>query len=314
MHVASDLEIQEVMNRKIPILVLAFNRADYVVEVMKAIREYQPENLYLACDGPRDSKSGERELVDATRRAMLNAVDWNCRVQTLFQKNNLGCALAVTQAITWFFKHEEYGIIIEDDVLISQDFFKLCEVLLPKYSNQDVLMEISAQNHSQRSDIPDTYVYAQCYHCWGWATWRRAWERMDMSMSAAKNISIFYLFKRLGLFRGAMMYYYFKSAYRNIETFSSWATRWYLSILNYDGLVLCPGVNLAINIGMDSGTHYKQKDENPYAYLKIGTLSWPIKYNDTLKADRLQYHYDNRDFLRVRWIGLKKKLKRLSFT
>lgn len=295
---------------KLPVLVLAFNRADHVMEAMKSIREYKPQRLYLECDGPREERDGENEAVEVTRKTMLAAVDWPCEVKTLFRTKNLGCAHAVFDAISWFFEHEEYGIIIEDDVIVSQDFFRLCEELLPRYANEDRVMEISARNQSYRRDINNTYVYAQCYHCWGWATWRRAWAKMDMTMSATNKLSFSYLIKRLGFFRGIMMKYYFKSGQKRIKTFGSWATRWYLSILAHDGLVIVPGVNLAINIGMNEGSHYTNKDEDPYADLGIGKLQWPIEYNDTFMPDKRQKKMDDADFLRIRLIGLKKKLKK----
>lgn len=294
---------------KIPVLVLAFNRPDYVVKVIESIRLYQPEMLYLACDGPRAEKIGEAELVYATQKYMLEVVDWPCDAKTLFRKENLGCARAVFEAISWFFDHEEYGIIIEDDVIVGQDFFRFCEELLPRYANEDRIMEIAAQNHSMRKDIAHTYVYTQTSHCWGWATWRRAWKKMDMSMSATKTISISYMVSRLGLFRGMMWWRYFKYAHRHLETFNSWATRWYLSILSNDGLIICPGVNLSINIGTNGGTHYEEGYKDPYEDLQICCLEWPLTYNDTLKIDSTQKRYDNRDFLNLRLQGLKRKIK-----
>lgn len=293
---------------KIPVLVLAFNRADHVIEAMKAIREYQPERLYLECDGARPHKAGEKEAVEETRKAMLDAVDWPCEVKTLFRDENLGCANAVYGAISWFFKHEDYGIICEDDIILSPDFFRLCEDLLPRYKEEDKVMEISARNESFRTDISNTYVYSQCYHCWGWSTWRRAWDKMDMKMSAAPKLSIPYLVKRLGLFRGVMMKHYFVSAYHSLPNFNSWATRWYLSILANDGLVICPGVNLALNIGMDSGAHYESGDENPFEGLTLERLHWPIKYNDCFTPDETQKCYDSKGFAKMRYIGLKKKI------
>lgn len=302
---------EEIMD-KIPILVLAFNRADHVSRAMEAIRMYQPERLYLECDGARSHKSGEKEAVKATRKAMLDAIDWPCEVKTLFREENLGCAHAVNDAISWFFQHEEWGVIIEDDVIVGKDFFKLCEDLLPRYKNEERIMEISARNHSRRKDIDNSYVYAQCYHCWGWATWKRAWERMDMTMAAANQLSIPYLVKRLGWVRGLMMKYYFMSAYKKLDTFNSWATRWYLSILAHDGLVICPGVNLAVNIGMDGGAHYEKDDKDPYADLEVGEIAWPLVYNDTFIPDRVQKHYDNKDFLHVRILGGVRKYQGLS--
>lgn len=294
--------------KKLPVLVLAFNRADHVSESMKAIREYKPEKLYLECDGARVHKLGEKEAVEATRKAMLDAVDWPCEVKTLFREENLGCAHAVNDAITWFFEQEEYGVIVEDDIVLSQDFFKLCEDLLPRYKDEEKIMEISARNQSYRTEINNTYVYAQCYHCWGWATWRRAWMKMDMTMSATKRMTIPYLVKRLGWFRGIMMYHYFKSGYKNLTTFNSWATRWYMSILDNDGLVIVPGVNLALNIGMDGGAHYEKDDKDPYADLMLGRMEWPLVYNDDFKPDKLQKKADNKDFIRVRIGGGKKKI------
>lgn len=297
---------------KLPILVLAFNRADHVQEAMKAIREYQPKKLYLECDGPRAHKEGEKEAVKATQKSMLDAVDWPCEVKTLFREENLGCANAVNNAITWFFEQEEYGIICEDDIILSPDFFKLCEKLLPRYANEERIMQISARNTSGRKDANNTYVYAQCFHCWGWATWRRAWNKMDMSMSAVDRVTARYLVSHLGLFRGLMMRKLFRKGRANIESFSSWATRWYLSILDNDALVICPGVNLAINIGMDSGAHFDSSDaKRPSSSITLGHIDWPLVYNDSKTIDNKQKHFDSLFYFSNRLFGLKKRLRKL---
>lgn len=298
------------MNQKIPILVLAFNRADHVEQAMHAIREYKPERLYLECDGARPHKQGEKEAVDATRKTMLDMVDWRCEVKTLFREENLGCANAVNDAISWFFKHEEYGCIIEDDIVVSQDFFHLCEDLLIRYKDEPRVMQISARNTSSRTDIPNKYVYAECFHCWGWASWRRAWDKMDMSMSAVDRVSASYLIKHLGMFRGLMMKNVFVKGRKHLSTFSSWATRWYLSILDNKGLVICPGVNLAINIGMDGGTHFNEADKNrPSSKLGLGKVSWPLVYDDSFVIDKRQKEYDSDFYLQNRIYGLKKKIR-----
>ena len=296
---------------KIPVLVLAFNRADHVAEALKAIREYKPDKVYLECDGPRAHKQGEREAVEATRKAMLETVDWPCDVKTLFRDKNLGCAHAVNDAITWFFKHEEYGIICEDDMVLGLDFFKFCEELLPRYANNDRIMSISAQNLSHRKDINNTYVYSCRQSCWGWASWARAWKKMDMSMSVVPNLTYSFLVKKLGFFEGYMWKRNLTKAYKDIEHFNSWATRWFLSVLVNDGLVIVPGVNLGINIGYDGGVHYDKDDVNPYEKLKIGHLGWPLKHNDNLIIDQLQDKYDRKEYRRIKMIGLKKKINKI---
>lgn len=298
------------MTQKIPILVLAFNRPDHVEQSMKAVQKYQPDRLYLECDGPRNNKEGEREAVEATRKKMLEMVTWPCVVKTLFREDNLGCAKAVYGAISWFFENEEWGVIIEDDVIVGQDFFKLCEDLLLRYKDVEKIMEISAQNHYAQPNQSNTYVYTNDFHCWGWATWARAWKYMDMQMKKMSDFSLLRFIKIFDVFRGMMMFYSLNKMYKNIEKSTSWATRWYFSIIAKDGLCIQPGVNLAINIGMDGGTHYELGDVNPYAYLKIEKMDWPLIYNDNAELNPFRLRLANKDFKRIRLIGLKKKLRR----
>lgn len=296
------------MNTKLPVLILAYNRPDLVMQVLQVVQIYQPPRLYLACDGPRLHKQGDKERVNETRRIMESSVNWDCELHTLFREKNLGCAQGVYEAISWFFNHEEYGVIIEDDVVVSQDFFKLCEDLLPRYKNDMKIMQISSLNTSGRVDIPSSYVYSQVFHCWGWASWRSAWQKMDMQMTGITKTTIPYLVKRIGLFRGCMMYYYFKQLYAHLEQSTSWATRWYHSILCYDGLVICPGINLGINIGLTQGEHYKHSDAHrPEASLTLNKLNWPIIYDDSQNIDKRQKKYDTWFFIKTKWYGLLHK-------
>ena len=296
---------------KVPVLLLAFNRADHVKVAMNAIREYKPERLYLECDGPREYKIGEREAVELTRKTMLDAVDWPCDVKTLFREENLGCENAVYGAITWFFNHEEYGVVVEDDMVIGIDYFRLCEKLLPHYANEEKIMTIQAMNKSHRTDINNTYVYSWRGGCWGWASWRRAWKKMDMSMSALPALSYWKIIRRFGLIPGLDLMRNYWNGYKHLDTFSSWAYRWSLSIQANDGLSIVPGVNLAKNIGTDGGAHYDKNDIDPYKDLMIGHIEWPLKYNDTLVIEKKQNFCDIKEFYRLRMISLRKKINKI---
>lgn len=90
---------------KTPILLLIFNRPDTTEEVFAAIREANPERLYVASDGPRADPEGEAERCARARRIATD-VDWPCELQTLFRDENLGCRRAVTGAVTWFFEND----------------------------------------------------------------------------------------------------------------------------------------------------------------------------------------------------------------
>lgn len=295
---------------KVPVLVLAFKRPQNVTRALNAIRDYKPEKLYLECDGPRVNKKGEKEDVEATRKAMLDSVDWPCEVKTLFREENLGCANAVYDAISWFFDNEEYGVIVEEDMIIGVDFYRLCEELLPRYANEDRVMSIQSINWHKRTDITNSYVYSWRGGCNGWATWRRAWSKMDMSMSALPNLSKWKIIRKFGFFEGLSLLKSYWNGYKHLDTFSSWAYRWSLSIQANDGLSIVPGINLGKDIGCDEGTHYSQYDSDPFRDLVIGHLSWPLQYNDSFVVEKKQNKLDGRRFFRNLIPRIKKKVRK----
>lgn len=304
-------------NSKIPVLFLIFNRKDVAIEALKSIREYQPCRLYIAADGPRPSKAGEKEKCEETRSAVLDMIDWPCEVKTLFRDNNLGCAKAVSGAIDWFFKSEEFGVIVEDDIILSQDFYRFAAEMDERYRDNNRVMCINAQYFGPKEKFKTSYIFSTMGNCWGWATWRRAWKHMDLNMSLFPSTSFRQYTKAFGLFRATMLYlYYWRHDYRLISSggdISSWATRWNFNIFANNGLAIVPTKNLTINVGMNEGAHYSATDDDLYSHLKLEYLPTTIAHPDKVEADRNIRDIESSDFFRIRWEGLIKKFKNLQF-
>lgn len=299
--------------KKIPVLLLVFNRKDNAMQMFEAVRIYQPEYLYIAADGPRPHKQGEEKTCQETRQALLDAVDWPCEVKTLFREKNLGCAKAVYSAISWFFENEEWGIIIEDDIILHQDFFRMCEELLPMYADDDRIQQITSQYYGKHRENSNTYTFQRKPFIWGWATWRRSWQNyMDMEMQKYPAFRFWRLIPIYGLFQTMMMYHYWSSTWKNLKTSTSWATRWHFAAVANELLCICPQSNLGVNIGCtgQGGTHYEAGDINPYAWLKLGQLSFPIVHPQEVKLNLEQVAIDNSDFKRIKIIGAKQKLRK----
>ena len=87
---------------KTPILFLVFNRPSCTEKVFKEIAAARPTKLYVAADGARQNNPGEADLC-AQVRTIATKVDWDCELKILFREKNLGCRLAVSSAINWFF-------------------------------------------------------------------------------------------------------------------------------------------------------------------------------------------------------------------
>ena len=115
-------------NLTTPVLYLVFNRLNEVKKTFSEIIKQRPKQLFIAADGPRTEK--EKRKTDAVRKYILDSIDWKCEVKTLFRDKNLGCRTAVSDAISWFFENIGEGIILEDDCLPDQSFFRYCQEML----------------------------------------------------------------------------------------------------------------------------------------------------------------------------------------
>jgi len=163
-----------------PVLFLIFKRPELTELVFKEIRRAQPARLFVAADGP----GNKAEMILCERaRSIIQQIDWPCEVKTLFRDKNLGCKKAVSEAINWLFEHADEGIILEDDTIPSQSFFNYCQQLLEHYRNDDRIMHIAGENPLDYPVTQDSYYFSKIEHCWGWATWKRAWRCFDVHMA-----------------------------------------------------------------------------------------------------------------------------------
>lgn len=159
-----------------PILLITFNRLETTKQVFNKIRDQKPKKLYLASDGPRSDRKNEDIKVEKVRTFLSTNIDWDCEVKTLFQEKNFGCNYGPHNAITWFFEHEEQGIILEDDCLPSTSFFSYCETLLEHYQNDLRIFTVGGYNSLGKTTSNDSYIFTKLPMIWGWATWRDCWN------------------------------------------------------------------------------------------------------------------------------------------
>jgi len=244
-----------------PVLFMIFNRPDTTQKVFNAIRQAKPKQLFIAADGPKEGTEGEKEKCEQARK-VIEQVDWDCEVKTLFSDKNLGCKIAVTSAIDWFFKNVEEGIILEDDCLPSQSFFWFCRELLGHYRDDTRITMISGNNFQfGKVRGEGSYYFSKYAHLWGWATWRRAWKCFDVNM---KNFEEFKKEAQINnVFNIKQQQKYWTKIFQSVYDgkIDTWCYQWVYNCLINNGLCIMPNVNLVSNtgFGIDS-THTKDKN------------------------------------------------------
>jgi hypothetical protein len=283
---------------KTAILFLIFNRPQTSEKVFQTIKEAKPPRLYIAADGPRKDRQEEREKCEETRR-IATQIDWDCEVKTLFRDENLGCGKAVSDAISWFFRNEEEGIILEDDVLPHPDFFPYCEELLEKYRNVDEVKFISGRNYLFGEKVNnDSYYFSAFSYVWGWAAWRKTWEIYDFTLQNKDEKdfekAVRYYFDDMNEIRFWKIMFK-KMKYRTIDT---WDYQLTISLWFNRALSIIPNTNLVQNIGFDAdATHTKKTNLRITEYK--GDFILPLQHPDKIvqnkEADTAHIlHYEKR--------------------
>lgn len=272
----------------IPILFIIFNRLDTTEQVFEKIRKQKPKYLYIAADGPRKNREDDIENCRKTRE-IVNKIDWDCELKTLFREENLGCGKAVSGAITWFFENVEMGIILEDDCLPHEDFFPYCEELLIKYKDDERISIISGNNYEINGNTDASYFFSACSHIWGWASWQRVWTNYQYDINVFKKKELNKKIRKYGSTLEERMYWYYRATIvrsnkamkkRRINTWD------YQAVFSYwmkDYLAILPQKCLITNIGfMEGATHTNTySKDNSFKFNSI----MPLKYNDNVVRD-----------------------------
>ena len=270
---------------EVPVLLIAFNRPESTARVLCSLAEIKPQKLYVACDGPRSGKSEEARRCEEVR-ALVSQMDWPCDVQTLFQPSNLGCRAGVTAALDWFFEQEDEGIVLEDDIVADPSFFLFCQELLERYRHDERVGVIAANNH-QRLPPSDgsSYRFSIYSHCWGWASWRRAWRCNDPELRGWPAFRDGQWLQKLGGKALARRWgpWLDQLSAGQIDT---WDMVWQFSCWQQGFLTVIPAVELVENIGFGVDATHTLDERSPLG--PPGSLSFPLRHPTVMQADRLR--------------------------
>jgi hypothetical protein len=286
------------------VLFLIFNRLETTKQVFESIKQAKPPRLYIAADGARDSIDGELQKVRLVRDYVISNIDWNCEVKTLFREHNLGCKLAVSGAIDWFFENEEMGIILEDDCLPSPSFFIFCEKLLIKYKSDMRVWHIGGSNFQNGVKRGDGDFYFSKYnHIWGWASWADRWKNYDVSLKGLEAFISSNVMQTV--FIDSKFQKKWISSFEDVKNgkIDTWDFQWQYTVWANNGLSILPNVNMISNIGFGiDATHTSNGDSvmaNRHRY-NLTEIILPKHFCCDTNADHYEYLAYHRTSLLLR--------------
>ena len=281
------------------ILFITYKRLDTTKQVFETIKKAKPQKIYISSNFGKNKE--EVKKVIEVRTYLEENIDWKCKVSKLYRTKYLSAKLSISGAIDWFFENEEQGIILEDDCLPSQSFFWFCENLLHHYADDKKVGAITGnnfQNNKWRGSA--SYYFSKFAHCWGWATWRRAWHHNDTDLKfwpKWRNSKDWLNYMPDKVERKFWQNNFDRVHAGEIDT---WDYPWDASRFRKGFIAATPNVNLVSNIGYGEGATHTISKNSQFSNMptyELGPMVYLNKVERDLLADQwtFDFHYGGKN-------------------
>lgn len=248
------------MNKKLPVwendvnvLLIFFIRDEVLSKTFEAVRKARPRRLLLWQDGARDNRPDDVEKINKCRQIVEN-IDWDCEVYKNYQTRNWGCDPSTFYSHKWAFSLVDKCIVLEDDGVPSQSFFKYCKELLDKYEKDLRIAKICGLSPVQNYPSNVSYRFSTVGSL-GWASWRRVADTWDEDYTFLDDEEKMRLYKNLFNSRADKQYLELCKKHRDSRK-PHWETIQTFARIFNNQLNIIPTVNMIHNIGLgEDSTH-----------------------------------------------------------
>ena len=241
-----------------PVLIVTYARPEGLRKILEISSSAGARDIYVAIDGPKD------ELTASKQFAILNEIrDFEVKnaikIKVWQRDRNLGAAVSVVTAIDWFFTNESAGLIFEDDLIPSIEFFSFAKLGLENYEHNKEIWMISGSRMNRVIQNKNTNDWSLYPMIWGWATWRSRWSMMKLAFTSdEKEATSFFSaranFWKVGAFRAKIG---MVDAWDMPLAYFQWSNSKFSVI---------PPVNLVTNVGFDSAATHTSGEHYPLSH------------------------------------------------
>ena len=254
----------------VPALVISYLNPNFLRERIYELQRSGFSPIYVFIDGCdfEEKKSQNRECLAVAEEFKFN----NQVAEILAPQINLGQGKGIPQAIDWFFSHQEFGLILEDDCKISPSLHNF--ISHNSWRVLDSHSEIAALCGSNigPSNDGDSIFLSPFFESWGWSTSSYKWskfycrnfETIDIDIAVSK---LFFIPKILR--RRISKAWSVESKKISSGTQDTWALRFTLGIIAGNGRCLFPRENQILHISHEDAIHVNQTP-NWYRNVTLG--------------------------------------------
>ncbi len=279
------------------IALIIFNRIEETKKLINAVSKVTPSNIYIISDGPRENNFDDIEKVKYCRN-IVEQIDWECNVVKIYSETNMGCMKRVITGLNEVFYNESRVIILEDDCIPTIDFFKFSEWGLDVFALNNQIGLISGSNLISDKIIENSRNgFSKYINIWGWATWKRTWEKFDPLLTIMEVQDSINQFD----FDSKIEKLFWKELFKlSIYSSKIWDFRLQFYFFKYKLFSVYPKRNLIQNVGFGKdATHTSMKIPD---YVLRNKINHSISIlNDLENFTFSPNHYREKVYIRSLW-------------
>jgi hypothetical protein len=235
-----------------PVAIFVFNRPLHTYNLLESIinnKVSKKIKFYIFSD---NYKNIEDKKKVAEVRSCINSYKKKINISVIKYKKNKGLYKSIIYGVSEILKKFPKIIVLEDDLVLKNNFFNYMNKSLDFYKNNNKVAQISGYSYPFDYKINNAY-FLTLSSCWGWGIHKKNWIDFVNFISKKNNITSVYdeLFKLKDVknsfnFNGTFNYLRILEKQLTSKV-SSWGILFYLFCFYKKKFILYPPVSLVEN-------------------------------------------------------------------
>ncbi len=301
-----------------PVCIFLFNKYHLIDRFLRSIKRcnnFKKHKIFIFSDS--FSKLEDKNKVIFIRKKISEFKKLNKNVQIIFRNKNFGLKKNIISGVNEIINKYKRTIVIEDDLLLAEDFLDYMNLNLNYYKNKKAVFSISGYSPNFHKTNKYQNFFSYTPSSWGWATWLNRWRKFKpvykLDGSKLKKV------KRKFQLTNYDNYISFKDI--NIKKRDLWSANFtYASLIN-KSLNSFPIKSRVSNIGFDGsgqgGISKRFSHKLTNNNLNKICLNSEIKINKKLDQKLLSHFKKNNFFILIKYfipLNIKKIIKKYFIT
>lgn len=239
-----------------PIVLFVYNRPEHTRLTVEALQKNtlaKDSELFIYSDAAK-SKNDEIK-VEEVREYIKKIIGFK-QVVIIERERNFGLANSIIDGVGKVINKYSKAIVLEDDIVTSQNFLQFMNNALDFYSDNKSIMSISGYMYPCKISLSykkDILLFNR-FSSWGWGMWSDRWNLINFDIAASDKIFHDKNLQKKFNVGGEDLYNMLLLQLQG--KINSWAIRTALTSALNDKVTVYPIKSLVKNIGFDnSGVH-----------------------------------------------------------